>query len=79
MATAIINLTLETATVLVPEVVAIYKAIAALRQKGVAAVDVTATVQALVNNIGGLDADTLATLALIPGATTTTATVKTGS
>ena len=62
-----------------PEVVAIYKAIAALRQKGVAAVDVTATVQALVNNIGGLDADTLATLALIPGASTTTATVKTGS
>lgn len=79
MATAIINLTLEAATVLVPEVVAIYKAIASLRQKGVAAVDVTATVQALVNNIGGLDADTLATLALIPGATTTTATVKTGS
>jgi hypothetical protein len=62
MATAVINLGLEAATVLIPEVVAIYKAIAALRQKGVSAADVTATVQGLITNIGVLDADTLSTL-----------------
>jgi len=66
MATPIITLGLSLATELIPEVVNLYKAIAALRQKGVAAADVTALVQSLETNVAALDADTLATLAQIP-------------
>jgi hypothetical protein len=65
MAAAIVTLSLQLATVLAPEVVALYKAIAALRSKGVSAADAAALVQSLEQNVQALDADTLATLALI--------------
>ena len=61
----IIGLSLQLATVLAPEVVALYKAIAALRSKGVSAADASTLIASLQTNVAALDADTLQTLSQI--------------
>ena len=63
-----ITLSLQLATVLAPEVVNLFHAIAALRNKGLSAADAAALMQQLEANVAALDADTLATLAQIPNA-----------
>lgn len=66
MAGPMISLSLQLATVLIPEVGALLRAIAALRNKGVDPAAVAAMVQSISDNISTLDANTLEVLSAIP-------------
>ena len=66
MAAAAISLSIQLASVIVPQVAAIYKAIASLRQQGVPEADISALLLELASGVRALDAKAVDLVAGIP-------------